>query len=244
MIIRRSGPEGGSGAAPVIAGRIAAGRSVQIAMLLPGDRPRCREAVQVPEDAARTSPAIAGMMERLKSVLARFGEKCGGMSRAALFISRAIGASDARKLGMHSRLGEGDPEIGGGNPTGKKFSFVSMTFNAVLALPFNELVLIFNADAVRAAGIMLVIYALLGRTDAEVEGIGVPKPIHYMHELEARLKLRILLMALRPVAVMVMSDRGDEVIRSAKGMAGRIGVPLIIRNRRRLVRITGVDLWQ
>ncbi|MDA7953782.1 MAG: hypothetical protein MPI95_07850 [Nitrosopumilus sp.] len=216
---------------------------IQLVESLPEEKPRRQEAaVRALEDAARMSPAIAGMMERLKSVLARFGEKCGGMSRAALFISRAIGASDARKLGMHSRLGEGDPEIGGGNPTGEKFQFTSMTYNVISALLFNKIVLVFDADAVRAAGIMLVLYSLRGMTDAEVEGIDVPKPIRYMRELEVRLVLGAMLALLKPRAVIMLSGRSRAERDIADGLAARLGVKLIIWDRSKLSRITGVDL--
>ena len=209
------------------------------------ERPREQEAaVRALENAARSSARIAGLYKEAQSQMSGFNKRSGRMLRFTDAIARAMSADEADTLDRSSELGAGKPKKSRSNPTGKKFPFTAMTYSMIAALLFNYIVLVFDARAVRGAGIILTIYGLLGRTDALVEGIGVPKPIHYMHELEARLKLRILLMALRPVAVMVMSDRGDEVIRSAKGMAGRIGVPLIIRNRRRLVRITGVDLWQ
>ncbi|MDA8002270.1 MAG: hypothetical protein MPL62_13400, partial [Alphaproteobacteria bacterium] len=94
----------------------------------------------------------------------------------------------------------------------------------------------------RAAGIMLVLYALRGMTDAKVEGIDVPKPIYFMRELEARLVLGALLALLRPVAVIVLDDAGDEAIKSAGVLAGSMGVKRIIWKRDKLTGITGVDM--
>ena len=187
-------------------------------------------AVRAVKEAALLLPAITVLLDSLQSKISGINEECISMFDGTSHFFRAISPREAADIIRYGTLGRGKPGKDGGNPTGVAFRFVSLACNIFSALSINKIVIIFDAIAVRRAGVVRVSYSITGASDADVEGIDDPKPVAHGIQSEVRAVRGLPVTQLGPVAVLVLFQMGPIVRRVARRLADYLHVPLYVRN--------------
>lgn len=186
--------------------------------------------VRVVRKAALLLPAIAVLLDSLQSKISGINEECISMFDGTSHFFRAISPREAMDIIRYGTLGRGKPGKDGGNPTGVAFRFVSLACNIFSALSINKIVIIFDAIAVRRAGVVRVSYSITGASDADVEGIDDPKPVAHGIQSEVRAVRGLPVTQLGPVAVLVLFQMGPIVVSVARRLADYLHVPLYVRS--------------
>lgn len=219
------------------------GLNIEAVKDLASKRPRNQAAaVQAIKRAVLFLPTVAGLYDVMLSNRSGINKECLHMFNNTRHFFRAISRDEVKAIICSGRLGTGTPQSDGGNPTGMAFGFVSLTCNIFSAFFINKIIIVFDAIAVRKAGVIRVLYDFTGVTDADVEGIDDPKPVSNGDESEARIERGTDIDQLCPVGVVVLKHRGSLAIRGARRLAGYLGVPVHILDWNEITGTMGVTM--
>ena len=138
--------------------------------------------------AARDSPEIRDIRRRILEHRDEVNATARRMLETNDSLFRGTHADELDSILEHGAVGVGTPSARGGNKTGKEFGFLSFSVLERSALRFGDVLLEFDAGALRRAGAAPVEYDMFATKQGDAhEAAGKPMSLAYISDLEVRI---------------------------------------------------------